>query len=193
MKSTSTASALLVSLSIALGSFALGGCAVEATDGSETSQEEENLTSAQSKTLKDLKAAVVGLSTSGSEADPDPFKVSTFKLKTGEKLDAAFLKTRVLPKLKDVYQSDADADYKPAYQKSKDAEIFNVFGDESSPAKIKKLETLVRAKLTNVQGGEIGYAYGSETGSMDTGAVARCLIGQLGNTVVVIWGIDVWT
>lgn len=186
--------ALLVSLSLALGSLALGGCAVEANDGEPSAQgeasDEANLTSSQSKVLKEIRASVEGLSTSGSEGDPDPFKVTTVTLKAGEKLDAKFLTTRVLPKLKGVYQRDVDPDYKPAFDKSNDSEIFGIFSDESSPTKIKKLETIVRKNLKNVQGGELGYAFMQ---SMDTGAVARCIIGQLGNTVVVIWGIDIWT
>lgn len=186
-------SALLLSLSLAFGSTLLGGCAVDATGdnpAADTAEDESNLTSAQSKVIKDLKAAVVGLTTGGSEGDPDPFKVTTVTLKAGEKLDAKFLTTRVLPKLKDVYQTDVDADYTPAYKKGTDAEIFDVFSEDASATKIKNLEKLVRKNLKNVQGGEIGYSF---MGSMDTGAVARCIIGQIGNTVVVIWGIDVWT
>ena len=186
-------SAFLLTISIGLGSTALGGCAVEAgpENAGETADDEANLTSAQSKVIKDLRSAVQGLTTGGGEGDADPFKVTTVALKAGEKLNAKFLTTRVLPKLKDVYQSDnTDPDYKPAYRKGTEAEIFDVFSEESSSTKIKNLEKLVRKNLKNVQGGEIGYAF---MDSMDTGAVARCIIGQIGNTVVVIWGIDVWT
>lgn len=185
-------SAFLLTISIGLGSAALGGCAIEAgpDSASETSEDEANLTSDQSKVIKDLRSAVKGLSTGGGEGDADPIKVTTVALKSGEKLDAKFLTTRVLPKLKGVYQSDVDSDYKPAYQKGTQAQIFDIFGEESSATKIKNLEKLVRKNLKNVQGGEIGYAFMT---SMDTGAVARCIIGQIGNTVVVIWGIDIWT
>lgn len=194
MKFQSTTAALFLTLTLGLAGTALGGCAAEvqpdAPGAGETGEDEANLTSAQSKAIKELRAAVVGLTTSGSEGDPDPFKVTTVALKRGEKLDAKFLTTRVLPKLKDVYQTDIDADYVPTYKKGTEAEIFDVFSEDSSPAKIKNLETLVRKHLKNVQGGEIGYSF---MDSMDTGSVARCIIGQIGNTVVVIWGIDVWT
>jgi hypothetical protein len=182
---------------VLVSALSLGGCAaqVEAPDAQgEEASEESDLSSSQSQSLKDIRAAVVGLTTSGSEGDPDPFKVTTVKLRAGEKLDEKFLTTRVFPRLRGVYnpEMDRDADFRRAFSKSRDAEVFDVFSEDAPASNVRNLQTIVRRSLTNVQGGELGYSYGRGL-NMDSGAVARCIIGQLGNTVVVIWGIDIWT
>lgn len=199
----------LILVALAASPLLVAGCAADASSSDPAAAgDEDDVVSASDKQLEQqIRDAVTGLSTSGSEGDPDPYKVVSIKLAKGATTTDDVLLSKILPKLKGLSRSDDTfpgmqdgskiADYwKEATAAPKRAD-FDTDADfaqaQKDAAQWKKVQDVVTANLHDVRSVTLGYA-DSRGGSIETGLVAQVIVGILpSGRAIAIYGFDVWT
>jgi hypothetical protein len=186
-------------------SLSLGACAsAEASKDDVVDVEAADLTSAAD--LKLFQAALVGISSSGSEGDPVPYRAIVVSLKAGDTWNAETLAARIGAKLPEVRSAGATYGYQ-GFTTGRAMTKFwkdetTVPADASDPVeakaraeRMKGLKVLCAQKLTNVTSMVVGVRSDANVpSSIENGAVAPLIVGKLANgKLIVLYGIDIWT
>jgi hypothetical protein len=155
-----------------------------------------------------LGAAIAGLTTGGSEGDPDPYELYVFDLDPGTELTCGFLAPNLIPRMPEFLIEPGDSDY---IQDCDVEDLEQFWADVTAEPNADELypEDLPAAQAAAKQWGEVrafmeqhlqgrgyflvGYRYGAD-GSLETGAVSHTIFGRSATgRVFVIAGIDIWT
>lgn len=190
---------------IAFAALSVPACS-SSSDAPTTNGEAEVVSQTDAALKSDIASAIAGLETSGSEGDPDPYKVIDLELAGGEQMTNDVLLSKLLPKLTGVARND---DPIPGLDETPIAKAWESYTADPNPAeyndpaelakakdeaaKWKKVKELFDGKLHNVKYFDMGYR-SSAHGTLETGAVAHVIVGQSASgRVFAVWGIDIWT
>lgn len=194
----------------ALALSTVAGCA-SPQDEAAVDESDSAISSADARLKRELTDALAGLATTGSEGDPDPYKVIDASLSKRTAMTPEKLVAKLLPKMEGFQPADEmGEDYTPGYELSDTARFFDhevdpadYEGDpeglaEAQAAKVKwaKVQDIVQRNLTNVTALQIGYRYnaGGNYSTLETGAVAITLAGRTSSgRILAIYGIVIWT
>jgi hypothetical protein len=92
----------------------VSACSAEAAPPTSNATDSAEIVASADRTIEtEIKGAIRGLSTDGSEGDPDDYEVVTIKLRTGETLTDAIILERIFPKL-DGLEDFGDVTWTPA-------------------------------------------------------------------------------
>jgi hypothetical protein len=187
------------------------GCALSAAPMSDSEPEIEHATSELSvPELRLFRAALVGISSDGSEGDPVPYRAIVVTAKPGDAWVAETLAARIGPKIPDIREKAAVYGYQSfttgsdmanywadatAIQVEPDADADAVAAATQRSERMQQLRVLCDQNLTHMTHMVVGVRSDKrDPGSIENGAVAPMLVGQLpSGKWLVMYGIDIWT
>jgi hypothetical protein len=186
--------------------FAAQACAPAVDLGDDEASQSGEAELSNAADLKLFRAALVGISSSGSEGDAVAYRALAIALKAGDSWNADTLATRIGARIPQIREADARYGYQ-SFVTGSAMEAYwmretNVSPDAEDPAaakvradRMKALKALCKQKLTNVTHMVVGVrSVPSEPGSIENGAVAPVIVGRLKNgRLIVLYGIDIWT
>ncbi len=176
-------------------------CAFTASEGvasqdTELSVSEDSLSSGDKAALRDVREALKGHTSRGSEGDPTQYKAALLPSSLTGELSVAKIAAAagpVIPELRAVRKTTGGT-YAAQAGLPMDQYWRNELtraGSVPEQTRVVNLMNTVNAKMRNIKNVVVGVKH---NGSLENGSVAPMLVGNLpSGRVVALYGIDTWT